>query len=347
MKIAIIADPYIPVPPAGYGGIERIINMLIKEYNVRGHKVILIAHPGSKVECELIPYGIPPHEGIFSRAGELLELWRILLARRKDIDIIHNFGRLAAMLPLYFNKIPKIQSYQREVIKKNPWLVNKLAGGSIFFTACSDNCASYGSLPGRWQTIYNGAPSNMFEFRKSVADDAPLVFLGRLEEIKGAHTAIEAALAVKRKLVIAGNIVTKGKAYRYFKEKIKPYIDGINIRYAGEVNDAQKNSLLGASLALLLPIEWEDPCPVIVSESLACGTPVIGFKRGGLPEIIHDGISGFICRDKQEMIDKVNRIKEISRKKCREEFESRFSAGVIAGQYLDLYKRLLSKDYGR
>ncbi len=343
MNIAIIADPYIPIPPLGYGGIERVINMLIKEYIIRGHKVILIAHPDSRTACELIPYGIPPHEGVFRRAGELLQLWKILLARKNDIDIIHNFSRLAAMLLLYFSKIPKIQSYQREVIKKNPWLAYRAAGDSIFFTACSDNCAAYGRIPGRWQTIHNGASSDIFEFRENVADDAPLVFLGRLEEIKGAHTAIEVALTAKRKLVIAGNIVKKGSAYRYFKEKIEPNIDGTNTRYVGEVNDAQKNSLLGGSAVLLLPIEWEDPCPVIISESLACGTPVIGFKRGGLPELVQDGINGFVCQTKEEMVDRVKRINQISRRKCRETFDKNLSAEVIAGQYLDLYRTMLAE----
>lgn len=173
MHIAVTADPYIPVPPDKYGGIERIVDMLIKEYLKRGHKVTLWAHPDSKVNCELIPYGISSHKGLIIRTKELWQVMSGLYRRRKDFDIIHNFGRLAGMFPLYFSKIPKIQSYQRAVTRRNPWIASMLAGDSIFFTAVSDNCRAYGNLSGRWQTIYNGASPEKYEFNASIAPDAP------------------------------------------------------------------------------------------------------------------------------------------------------------------------------
>jgi len=342
MNIAIIADPYIPVPPQGYGGIERIIDMLIKEYLKRGHKVALWGHPDSKPGCEVIPYGVLPHWGFGARTKELWQVASMLYKRRKNVDVVHSFSRLAGMLPLYFYNIPKIQSYQRKITKRNVWLVSKFTGNRVFFTACSDSFWLPRHMPGNWQTIYNGVPIEKFHFRESVSDDAPLVFLGRLEEEKGPDIAIAVARLAGRKLILAGNVVTKGESLQYFKTKIEPFIDGINIKYVGETDDNMNNELLGKAAALLLPSVYVDPCPVVMLEALACGTPVIGLRTGGIPEVIKDGVNGFVCDTKEEMAQRVRKIKEISRKRCRQITEAKFSSEVIAEEYLALYKKLLA-----
>jgi len=343
MRIAIIADPYIAVPPDKYGGIERIITLLIEGCLSKGHEVTLFAHPASKVKCRLIPYGIPPHKGPFIRVQEVLQIWGQLTPQRNDFDIIHSFGRLVGLLPLYFSRVPKVQSYQRSISRRNVLIASALAGRSIFFTACSDNCRQYGQLPGQWATVYNAVPIERYDFIPKVADDAPLIFLGRIERIKGVHTAIDIALATGKRLIIAGNIVPQGHSYVYFKEKIEPRIDGKQITYVGEIDDVQKNKLLGQSAALLMPIEWEEPFGIVMVEALACGTPVIGFKRGAVPEVVEDGVNGFICQTKEAMAAAVGRLKEINRSKCRRIAEERFSDRVVVDQYLTLYKDLITR----
>jgi len=341
MRIGLIADPYIAIPPKGYGGIERIIDMLVNEYLKRGHKVILWAHPDSKVECELLPYGAPPHWGVSARAKELWQVMSTLYQRRKDIDVVHSFGRLAGMLPLYFSKIPKIQSYQRKITKRNVWLVSRFTGNGVFFTSCSDTGGIKRHMPGHWQTIYNGVVLEKFDFKENIASDAPLVFLGRLEKEKGPDVAISVARSTSRKLVIAGNIVDKGAYSSYFKKEIEPFIDGVNIQYIGEVEDKIKNQLLGSAAALLVPSVCMDPCPVVMFEALACGTPVIGLRAGGIPEVIEEGVTGFVCDTKEEMIQRVSRIKELDRLRCRKAAETKFSSVAIAEEYLALYRKLM------
>lgn len=341
MRIALIADPYIPVPPNLYGGIERIVDMLVDGYLKGGHSVTLFAHPDSKTPCRLIPYGISPHKGFIIRARELLQIMDLLNKTRDEFDIIHSFGRLASMFPLYFSRIPKIQSYQRSISRRNVLIATALAGKSIFFTASSDSCRRSKDLPGRWKTIYNGIPLERFEFSGHVAEDAPLVFLGRIEEIKGCHIAIDVALSMKKKLVIAGNIVKEGKSYLYFKELIEPRIDGIQIVYAGEVDDKKKSDILKNSSALLMPVLWEEPFGIVMAEALACGTPVIGFARGSVPEVIEENVTGFICDTKEAMCAAVNKIYRISRERCRKSAEERFSDNVIISEYLKLYESMI------
>jgi glycosyltransferase involved in cell wall biosynthesis len=172
---------------------------------------------------------------------------------------------------------------------------------------------------------------------------APLVFLGRLERCKGAHTAISVARRLKRPLHIAGNISNLPHEKKYFHEEIEPQIDGELIRFLGPVNNEQKNELLGNAAALLLPIEWEEPFPVVLPEALLCGTPVIAFSRGGVPEGISHGKTGFLCRTEQEMAAMVSRLVEIDRAECRAEAERRFSDSVIVDAYERLYMVMISK----
>jgi len=342
MRIAVIVDPNIPVPPIKYGGFERIADLLITGFRKRGHQVTLIAHPQSKANCELLSYGIPPHTGNLVRIREVLQVWDKLTARKKDFDVIQSFGRLIGLFPLYFSKIPKVQSYGRDISRFNVLIANMLAGKSLYFTACSDNCRKYGQLPGPWSTIYNAVPMERYDFVPKVPDDAPLVFLGRVERIKGTHTAIDVAFATGKKLIIAGNVIAKGHSHAYFKEEIEPRIDGKQIIYAGEVDDAQKNKLLGQAAAFLMSIEWEEPFGIVMAEALACGTPVIGFKRGAVPEVVEEGVNGFICLTKEEMITAVGKIKQIDRSKCRQTVEEKFSDDVVVEQYLDLYQKMIS-----
>src|SRR5262249_9962881 len=149
------------------------------------------------------------------------------------------------------------------------------------------------------------------------AATAPLVFLGRLERCKGAHTAIAVARRAGRPLRIAGNVSELPHERDYFRHEIEPQIDGRLVTYLGPVDDGAKRRHLGGAAALLLPVEWEEPFPVVLAESLACGTPVIGFRRGGVPEGIEDGRTGFVCDTAEEMAARVGRLGEIDRRACR------------------------------
>ena len=169
-----------------------------------------------------------------------------------------------------------------------------------------------------------------------------LVFLGRLDRCKGPHTAIEVARRLNRRLIIAGNISPVAEEQTFFEREIAPRIDGSLVTYIGPVDDAQKDELLGGAAAMLMPIEWEEPFPVVLPESLLCGTPVIAFRRGGVPEGIDDGKTGFNCNTLEEMCDAVGQLPRIDRAMCRAEAERRFSGRAITDEYEALYRRLIA-----
>jgi len=340
LKIIVTVDPEIPVPPLHYGGIERIVYMLACGLKDRGHQVHLFAHPESKTPAKLIPYQ-GKHSGSLRDAMlNALQIKRYV-QEIGGIDIIHSFSRLAYLLLLMKSRIPKIQSYQRHITPRSAYWGVSLGGKTLTFTACSRYCANTANFSGgRWVIIPNGVPIEKYQFIPEVSSVAPLVFLGRVERIKGAHIAIEVARKTGRHLIIAGNYAKEGKGYKYFIREILPHCDGKNIQYIGPVNDSQKNELLGKASALLFPIEWDEPFGITMVEALACGTPVIAFDRGAVPEVIQNGTDGFRCNTIEEMIESVGRIKDIDRKKCRETVEARFSSDVIIAEYLKLYEQL-------
>lgn len=345
LRIAVTADPYLAVPPRLYGGIERIIDLLVRGLIARGHHVTLFAHPDSRVEgATLVPYGAPPHVGAIARARELWQLGFPLWYDRRQFDIVHSFGRLAALLPLMpLRALPKIQSYQRAI----PWTgvrrAVRLAGGSLRFTACSASLFrghTNARGDGQWRAIFNGVELDRYSFSAHVARDAPLVFLGRLEPEKGAHVAIEIARRAGRRLVIAGNRVDAHADY--FDAQIAPALDGHSVSYVGPVDDRQKNELLGSAAALLFPTLFAEPFGIVMAESMACGTPVVALPNGAVPEVVRDGVNGYVCKTAQEAASAVGRLDRIDRRAVRQDAEQRFAAGVIVSQYEALYHEALA-----
>ena len=192
MKIAVTVDPYIPIPPERYGGIERVVDFLVRGLVGRGHEVTLFAHPESRVECDLVPYGAPPHVGRSARVRELWQVGSRLYRLRDKIDLVHSFGRLAALLPVLPKRsLPKIQTYQRDVLpRRGIKRAVALAGPSLGLTACATHMYSNQSFAGDWTTVFNGVDLDKYSFASTVSPDAPLVFLGRVERIKGTHNTI-------------------------------------------------------------------------------------------------------------------------------------------------------------
>ena len=338
MRIAITVDPYIPVPPRHYGGIERVADIVVRGLVNRGHEVTLFAHGMSRTAGRLVPYGSPPHSGWRSRVTELTDLGGELWKRRKQFDVVFSWGRMAALVPvLAYRQLPKVQRYCRNAV---PWrsvrMAVRLAGNSIRFAGAS--CSVYDERPtqgpygGIWYTQYDGIELRNYTFTPNVSCDAPLVFLGRIERVKGPHTAIRIARCAGKRLIIAGNIVASGEGATYFEREIRPHIDGENVTFVGPVDDMGKNNLLGSAAALLFPIEWKEAFGIVMAESFACGTPVIGFRCGSVPEVIRNGVNGYVCRDADEAVVAVSRLGRIDRAVVRADCEVRFSdTAVVEG----------------
>ncbi len=336
MRIAITVDPEIPVPPLYYGGIERIVAMLVDEFIQAGHEVTLFANADSLTAATLKPY---PGKSSKSKIDTIKNIHLLSTEiYNGNFDVLHSFSRLAYLTFILPFSVPKIMSYQRRPTPSQINKAQKLAySNSLMFTGCSEFISQQIKPYAPVKTIYNGFPEDKYQFNDRVEADAPLVFLGRIEPGKGTHLAIEIALKAKKKLIIAGNIPAEYQVY--FDEQIHPQIDQQQIKFIGPVTDVQKSALLGNALAFLMPITWDEPFGIVMVEAMACGTPVIALNRGAVPEIITENLTGFICTNTDECARRVLEVNKLNRQQIREQALSKFGASAIAKQYLKLYRQ--------
>jgi len=342
VRILIPVDPELPVPPRTYGGVERIVAGLVDEFRLRGHEVGLVAHADSTCRADAFyPWGGRHSRNYIDSLSNMRVLRNAAVAFKPQV--LHSFSRLLYILPIIRSALPKIMSYGREPTPRTVFLGVALANGSLSFTGCSEYICRRGRRAGgRWCAIYNFVDTALYRFEPKVSDDAPLVFLSRVERIKGAHTAIAVARRTGRRLVIAGNHATTGREFNYWTQEIAPQLGG-DVEYVGPVDDTRKNALLGKAAAMIVPIEWNEPFGVVFAEALACGTPVISCPRGALPEIVRPGIDGFLVNTIDEACDAVMNLDKIDRSACRQRVEEHFSAPVIAAQYERLYQQRIAE----
>ena len=332
-------DPGVAVPPKLYGGHERLVYMFAEQYIKMGHSVTILAGPDSYCSGKTICFG---KNGLkkrkFQLLWEALIAWKYLYLNHHRYDLIHNFGRLAYLIPIVNKPVPKIMTYGRVVTARNIEKICAKPNKNLVFTGCSNYLVSIGNVAGVWKTVYNAIDFSKYNLQTNVEDDAPLIFLSRLDKIKGCHNAIALAKKTGRKLIIAGNISHLKEEQTYFETEVKPYVDDNQIQYVGPLNDLEKNVYLGKCAALLMLIEWDEPFGMVMAEAMACGTPVIGFKRGSVPEVVEDGVTGFVIENINEAIDALEKITTINRTICRQKAKNRFNVDVIAQDYLNLVK---------
>jgi glycosyltransferase involved in cell wall biosynthesis len=335
LRIAITADPDVPVPPVQYGGIERVIHFLVDGLAARGHSVTLFAHEDSRVPATLVPYRGRSGGPAMDTARNAFTIARHVVTGR--FDVVHSFGRLATLAPLALTPVPKLMSFQRPITPQSIVNATRLFGRSLQFSVCGEHMVGSLARLATWHVIPNGVPLDRYTFVEQVPADAPLVFLGRIERIKGPHTAIEVARRTGRRLLIAGNIAAEHETF--FDREIVPHL-GDAVEYIGAVDDQQKNALLGSAAALLMPVEWDEPFGIVMAEALACGTPVIGLSRGAVPEVVRHGVTGFVAADVDGIAEGVRCLHTLDRSACRDAAEKRFSDAVIVDAYESVYRRM-------
>ena len=343
MRILLTADPELPVPPGGYGGIERIVDSLIGQFRASGHEVGLVARRGSTAAVDRFF----PWPGLHSRSS--VSTLRNMFALRRAVGtfhpaVVHSFSRLAYLLPLLVRgNIELLMSYQRHPGSRQVRSANRLGRGRLRFTGCSEYICRLGRAGGGlWSAIPNFVEVNRYTFAECVAPDAPLVFLSRVETIKGPDLAIAIAKASRRRLILAGNHAERGPEREFWDTKIVPHLGHSGIEWVGEVNDAQKNELLGRAAALLVPIQWDEPFGIVFAEALACGTPVLTCRRGATPEIVDEGHTGWFLQTVADGVAAVRRLGELDRTACRQTAQTRFSAEGCADQYQTLYQDMVA-----
>lgn len=333
----MIAPPGIPLPAITYGGIERIAFSLINSLAQKGHEIIVLGHPDSSGPFQLIPYYSSDGK-YYSKSGyECLSFIRQTIQHIQP-DLVQDFCNppLTLMcprhIPLVWNmpSLPKMR-YVFPFLWRQP---NTLfVGNSHHISKQIPSCLQK-------RTIYNSVEYDKYHFTEQVSSDVPLVFLGRIEPIKGAHIAIRIAQRTGNNLIIAGNLLPQ--FHEYFDQHIKPHLSA-SIRYIGPVNDSQKNELFSNAKAFIFPLQVHESFGITVIESMACGTPVLAFPYGSMPELIQNGINGFLCNSEDDMENKIHSLSLISRRNCRHIVEERFSPQMMAEQYLHAYYEILSE----
>jgi glycosyltransferase involved in cell wall biosynthesis len=342
LKILVIADPHIPIPPTLYGGAERIAHLLAQEFVRQGHHVNLIAGPDSQVYNGQLFIHHAPTLNYFSRAHR--KIWFQLLSAyaARNADIVVNFGRVDYLELLLRTRTPVLHCFQNPIAQYEIDYLEKYSRAQLHFYGISEHQISIAGLPNKilaTSVIHNAVDTDYFQF--SPTHQSYLVFLGRLTQNKGVDTAINVARRSGLPLIIAGNVSKELGGENFFESVVKPAIDNKQIRYIGPVNDVQKQELLGNALALLFPIRWDEPFGIVMVEALACGTPVIATRRASTPEVIQNKVTGFLCDNEDQMVEAVHQVHTIDRAECRRDAEQRFSHTVLGQKCLALMDKVL------
>ncbi|HWP57681.1 MAG TPA: glycosyltransferase family 4 protein [Candidatus Acidoferrales bacterium] len=336
MRIAQVAPLYERVPPLYYGGTERVVSYLTEELVRQGHDVTLFASGDSVTGASLLApcarslrldencsdpfaYHILLLEHVFQRAHLFdivhfhIDYLHFPLSRRHEVahlTTLHGRLDLPELASLYreFSEMPVV-SISRAQRVPLPWI--------------------------NWQgTVHHGIPLDLYPLRRG--QGKYLAFLGRISPEKRLDTAIEIAKSFGMKLKIAAKVDRVDR--EYMQTAIQPLLDDPRVEFIGEIGEHEKGDFLGDAYALLFPIDWCEPFGLVLIESMACGTPVIAYPRGSVPEVVDHGVTGFIARDAREAVSALKRVAHFDRERCRKVFEKRFSVKRMADDYVRLYE---------
>ena len=341
MRIAQVAPLYESVPPKYYGGTERVASYLTEELVRQGHDVTLFASGDSVTKARLVsctPQSLRLDSGCVDQLAHHFVMLENVFREAARFDIIHfhidylHFaltrresrpsvttlhGRLdypdLVALHREYSRMPviSISDSQREPL---PWL--------------------------NWQgTVYHGLPKDLYQFHPE--EGKYLAFMGRISPEKRVDRAIEIAKRLGMKLKIAAKIDRVDR--EYFEESIKPLFEESFVEYIGEIGESEKDEFLGNAYALLFPIDWREPFGLVMIEAMACGTPIIAFRRGSVSEVMKDGVTGFIVEDVDGAVKAVEQLPNVSRQACRRYFDENFTATRMALDYLTVYRQLIEQ----
>ncbi|MFQ4137696.1 glycosyltransferase family 4 protein [Nodosilinea sp. PGN35] len=342
MRLLVVADPHISVPPQCYGGTERIIHLLCQGLQNRGHIVNLIAGAGSRSYGGDLKVHQAPTLAYASRAFRKIFFQYLSATSFFNVDVILNFGRIDYLELLLKTSKPLVCRFANPIYQSEiDFLISRRKGRGLKLIGISKAQVEHLRCAKDFNIVYNGVELERFRFSASSKSLSPyLCFLGRLTKNKGVDVAIAIAQATGIPLKIAGNVPDNPSDREFFKTAVQPHL-GYGCEWVGSVDDEQKNILLGNALALLFPIRWDEPFGIVMIESLACGTPVIATRRASTPEVIDHGKTGFLCESVNEMIESVKQVCALDRWICRHTVETRFSADIMVEQYLEIVSQAL------
>lgn len=339
MKIAQVAPLYESVPPKLYGGTERIVSFLTEELIRRGHEVTLFATGDSVTKAKLVAcvpealrLNVKCEDNLAPHIVQLQEV----MERSGEFDIIHFHTDYLSFPFTQFLDVPHLTTLHGKLTMPELQMIyNTFHYEPV---ACISHSQSRPLPQANFVgCVHHGLPVDLL--KKGNGSEKYFAFLGRISPEKGCDRAIEIAIAANTPIKIAAKI---DKADRdYFEREIKHLFDHPLVNYIGEINEKQKQEFLGNALALLFPINWPEPFGLVTIEAMACGTPVLAWNCGSVPEIIEEGRSGFIVDSMEAAIDAARKISSLDRSVVRHCFEQRFTVKRMTEQYLELYKKLI------
>ncbi len=340
MRIAQVAPLYESVPPQLYGGTERVVSWLTEELVRQDHDVTLFASGDSVTQARLVPVcpralRLDPNS-VDPLAMHLVALEHVFREQRR-FDIIHFHSDYLHFPFSRRQPWPHVTTlHGRLDIPELECLYREYHGMPVV----SISNAQREPLPRlNWQgTVYHGLPRDLLHFQNG--GGGYLAFLGRVSPEKGLDRAITIAERVGMRLRVAAKVDRADR--EYFEETIRPLLKASEplVEFIGEVGGREKDEFLGQAAAVLFPIVWPEPFGLVMVEAMACGTPVIAFRRGSVPEVMQDGVTGFIVDTVDEAVRAVGRLGELNRRRCRDVFEKRFAAARMARDYVAIYRRL-------
>ncbi len=349
MRIAQIAPTYERVPPRAYGGTELIVGLITDELVARGHEVTLFASGDSITSAKLrsvtptpVRYGDRSNGG--PNHAEYLQLANVqaafLAAADGAFDVVHSHAGIEGLVLGATSRTPVVSTMHNPFVPETqpiwdayPW----------FHHAVSAASAVTFPRPGALSAILHGIDVASFEARTEPRREADryLLFLGRFSPAKGADRAIEAARRAGCRLILAGKIDAADA--EHVRTAIEPFLDGDRVRYVGEVDGVTKRTLLAGADGLLFPIEWDEPFGLVMVEALASGTPVVGFRRASVPEVVDDGLTGFVVDDLDGMVEAIGRLARIDRSTCRRVAAERFTVERMVDEVEAMYCAVLDE----
>jgi glycosyltransferase involved in cell wall biosynthesis len=339
LRIAIVAPPWFPIPPSGYGGIESMVHTLVEGLAARGHEIVLVGagtHHGSAKFLQT--YDPAP----LDRMGEAFpEVVHALLAARHlqevDVDIVHD-NSLAGPLTSGWRTTPTVVTAHGPVADEMEHCYRVLSRYTALVAISDEQRAKGPDMPWKGR-VYNAIPVDEYPFESQKEDFC--LFLGRVSAEKAPDLAIKAARAAGLPIVVAAKC-NEPPEKRYFEERVRPLL-GPDAHWFGEANTQQKKDLLARARCLVFPIQWDEPFGIVMVEAMACGTPVVALDRGSVPEVVVDGVTGFIRRQADDLPDAIRRVGEIDPKACRRRVFDVFDVADMIDGYETIYRELLEE----
>lgn len=340
LRVAVVAPPWFELPPAGYGGIESVVADLVNQLSDRGHQVLLVGAGRHRTRAARFTatFEPPPSGRLGTPVPEVIHAARTARAlRTAAVDLVHD-NTLAGPLLAFGRRTPTVVTMHGPVVGELGDYYAAL-GDAIGLVAISASQRRLNPELNWVGTVHNAIDVSTFPFRARKQDY--LLWLGRFCADKAPHLAVDAARAVHRPIVLAGKCAEPAER-AYFAQRIAPRL-GPDVRYVGEADAVRKRQLLSRARALLFPVQWDEPFGMVMIEAMACGTPVVALRRGSVPEVVADRVSGVVADGPDELPAAIRAAARLNPAACRRHAREHFDLPVMAAGYERVYREVLAR----